>query len=192
MIAGIIGISFYAKYYAFEIVEYQNKKYYLMPKGWEVVSDTYYYKEMDAVIKPSNTKTKIVIRNEEETVLEEMIYWQKLYYIEKDIKVDVDSVSKVIYIDKDKSDMQIDQVNQLALFLNHEANKIDTNSLIIDKILKGDYVGSIYYFYDDFFAYRAYDYMYVKSEDQYYLIDYRYTYDIDCKDGFAYRVILDD
>ena len=43
-----------------------------------------------------------------------------------------------------------------------------------------------------FFAYRAYDYMYVKSEDQYYLIDYRYTYDIDCKDGFAYRVILDD
>lgn len=101
-----------------------------------------------------------------------MIYWQKLYYIEKDIKVDVDSVSKVIYIDKDKSDMQIDQVNQLALFLNDETNKINTNSLAIDKILKGDYVGSTYYFYDNLLVYRAYDYMYVKSDDQYYLIDY--------------------
>ena len=58
----------------------------------------------------------------------------------------------------------------------------------IDKILKGDYVGSIYYFYDDLLAYRAYDYMYVENDDQYYLIDYRYTYDVDCKDGFVYTV----
>lgn len=188
MIAGIIGVAFYAKYYSFDIVEYQNKQYYLMPLGWEVVSDTYYYKEMDAVIKPSNTKTKVVLRNEEETVLEEIIYWQELYYIKKDIEIDLDLASKVIYIDKDKSKMQINQVDQLALFLNDETNKIDTNPLAIDKILKGDYVGSIYYFYDDLLAYRAYDYMYVESDDQYYLIDYRYINDIDCKDGFAYTV----
>ena len=75
----VIGVSFYTKYYAFDIMGYQNKKYYLMLKGLEVVSDTYYYKEMDAVIKPSNTKTKVVIRNEEETVLEEKIYWKKNY-----------------------------------------------------------------------------------------------------------------
>lgn len=188
MIAGIIGVAFYANYYSFDIVEYQNKQYYLMPLGWEVVSDTYYYKEMDAVIKPSNTKTKVVLRNEEETVLEEIIYWQELYYIKKDIEIDLDSASKVIYIDKDKSKMQINQVDQLALFLNDETNKIDTNPLAIDKILKGVYVGSIYYFYDDLLAYRAYDYMYVESDDQYYLIDYRYINDIDCKDGFAYTV----
>ena len=143
---------------------------------------------MDAVIKPSNTKTKVVLRNEEETVLEEIIYWQELYYIKKDIEIDLDSASKVIYIDKDKSKMQINQVDQLALFLNDETNKIDTNPLAIDKILKGDYVGSIYYFYDDLLAYRAYDYMYVENDDQYYLIDYRYTYDVDCKDGFVYTV----